>query len=208
MTPVCYQGYIYTLCGENTTFLTTPLSCIELSTGNLKWSTNNFGMGGLILVNSNLLVLTEKGQLVLAHCNPNAYTELARFQAMQFSSSAHGKCWQHPTFSNGRIYAHSTREGVSVDVSVVTPPALKFLAPTLLNSTQLQLAIGTVNGTPLDSNRLARIEVHATNDLSAPPASWPKLTNQLVLGTNGLARLTNSVTASQLRRFFIVVEPP
>jgi hypothetical protein len=82
------------------------------------------------------------------------------------------------------------------------------LAPTLLNSTQLQLAIGTVNGTPLDSNRLARIEVHATNDLSAPPASWPKLTNQLVLGTNGLARLTNSVTASQLRRFFIVVEPP
>src|SRR6266567_4024157 len=65
MSPVCYQGYIYTLCGENSTFLTPPLSCIELSTGDLKWATNNFGMGGLILVNTNLLVLTEDGQLVL-----------------------------------------------------------------------------------------------------------------------------------------------
>src|SRR5260370_39510152 len=77
MTPVCYQGYIYTLCGENTTFLTTPLSCIELSTGNIKWSTNNFGMGGLILVNSNLLLITEKGNLDLAQCKPKSYTELA-----------------------------------------------------------------------------------------------------------------------------------
>jgi len=125
MTPVCHQGYIYTLCGENSTFLHTPLNCIELSTGDLKWSTNEFGMGGLILVHSNLLVLTERGQLVLSQPNPNAYTELARYQAFQFSGGAPGKCWQHPTFSNGRIYAHSTREAISLDVSVPVQPPLK-----------------------------------------------------------------------------------
>ena len=85
MSPVCYQGYVYTLAGDNSTFLTAPLNCIELSTGNLMWTTNDFGMGGLILVNTNLLVLTEKGELVLVQPTPGAYVELARYQAFQFT---------------------------------------------------------------------------------------------------------------------------
>ena len=128
MSPVCYQGYLYTLVGGNTTFLTPPLNCIELSSGNLMWSTNNFGMGGLLLVNTNLLVLTETGQLVLVQPNPGAYVELARYQAFQFSAGAPGKCWNSPAFSNGRIYARSTRGGISLDVSVPTRPPLKLLS--------------------------------------------------------------------------------
>jgi len=81
MTPVCLEGYIYTLCGDNSTFLTTPLNCIELSTGNLMWSTNGFGMGGLILVGTNLLVLKENGRIVLVRPSPAAYEELAGYQA-------------------------------------------------------------------------------------------------------------------------------
>jgi hypothetical protein len=165
-------------------------------------------MGGLILVHSNLLVLTENGQLVLVQTNPNAYTELARYQAFQFSSAAPGKCWQHPTFSNGRIYAHSTREAISLDVSVPVQPPLKLLAPRFLNSTQWQLTVSTADGTPINSNRLAKIEVRATNSLAPSPVFWPKLTNQLVLATDGMARLTNTVAAGQLRRYFIAVEPP
>jgi len=76
-------------------------------------------MGGLILVNSNLLVLTETGDIVLAQCNPTNYTELARYHAFTFNAAAPGKCWNNPTFGNGRIYAHSTREGVALDVSPV-----------------------------------------------------------------------------------------
>jgi hypothetical protein len=60
----------------------------------------------------------------------------------------------------------------------------------------------------IDAGRLAKIEIHATNTLSAPVATWPKLTNQLILSTNGIARLTNTVTAGQFRRYFIAVEPP
>src|SRR5206468_6484212 len=100
MSPVCFQGYIYSLAGENSTYLTAPLNCIELSTGDLKWSTNNFGMGGLILVNTNLVVLTEDGQMVLVQPNPVAYTELARYRAFHFDFSAPGKCWNNPAFSN------------------------------------------------------------------------------------------------------------
>ena len=208
MSPVCYQGYIYTLAGENSTFLTAPLNCIELATGNLMWTTNNFGMGGLILVNTNLLVLTEKGQIVLAQPSPSAYQELTRYQAFHFSADAPGKCWNSPAFSNGRIYARSTRGAISLDVSVPSQPALRLLPPQFLNRTQFQLAVSTVDGTPIDSNRLSRIEVRATNDLSASPTLWPKLPNPLVLATNGLAVLTNTIQGSQTGQVFITVEPP
>lgn len=208
MSPVCYQGYIYTLAGENSTFLTAPLNCIELSTGNLMWTTNNFGMGGLILVNTNLLVLTETGQLVLVQPNPSAYTELARYQAFQFSFSAPGKCWNSPAYSNGRIYSRSTRGGISLDVSVPTRAPLKLLSPQFLNNTQMQLVVSTVNGTPIDSNRLPGIEVRATDLLGISPSLWPKLTNPLVLDTSGLARMTNNIKTGRTGEVFITVEPP
>jgi hypothetical protein len=106
--------YIYSLAGQNNgTFLTAPLNCIELSTGNLMWATNNFGMGGISLVNSNLVAITEKGALVLIQPNPSAYTELSRFQAFTFTGSTPGKSWNLPTFSDGHIYARSTREIIS-----------------------------------------------------------------------------------------------
>jgi outer membrane protein assembly factor BamB len=206
MSPVLYQGYVYTLCGENSTFLTTPLNCIELSTGTLKWSVNGFGMGGLILAGNNLVILTEDGQLVLAQPNPNAYTELARYQAFHFDDNSPGKCWNSPAFSNGRIYARSTSGSICLDVSV--PPALKMLTPRFLNSTQLQLTVSTVDGTPIASNRLPKIEVHATNALGSSPFAWTRLTNPIVLGTNGQARLTNTIAPGQTRQFYAPVEQP
>lgn len=208
MTPVCFQGYIYTLCGENTTFLTMPLNCIELATGNLKWSTNNFGMGGLILVGTNLLVLTEDGQLVVVQPEPDAYHELARFQAFHFSPSARGKCWNSPAFSDGHIYARSTTGGISVDASVPVSSPLKLLSPRFLTSTQLQLVVGTFDGTPIDSARLARISVRATGALATAGAAWSSVTNPLVLDANGQARVTIPVGPGQPRQFYSTIEQP
>jgi len=208
MSPVCSRGYIYTLCGENNTFLTAPLNCIELATGNLQWSTNNFGMGGLILVNTNLLVLTEDGQLVLVQTSPDAYVELARYQAFNFSPAHPGKCWNSPAFSNGRIYARSTLGGICLDVSARGPSPLKLLRPRFLNNTQLQLVVGTADGTPIDSNRLAKIEVRATDALGSPASAWPTLTNQLSLDANGFARMTVTLRADQPRQFYTAGERP
>ena len=205
--PVCYQGFVYEV-GGGASFLTAPLTCMELSTGKMMWATNGFGLGGLILVHTNLLVLTETGQLVLVQPNPNSYVELARYQALQFTSAAQGKCWNSPAFSNGRIYARGTRGSICLDVSVPARPALKLLSPKFLSSTQMQLAVSTVNGTPIDSNRLPNIEVRATNNPAISPSLWPRLTNLLVLNTNGLACLTNTIQGSQPRQVFITVEPP
>ncbi len=208
MTPICYQGHIYTLSGTSTTFLNQPLACIELTTGTVKWTTNGFGKGGIILVNTNLLALTEKGELVLFDPNPAAYTERARYQALRFNSSAPGKCWNNPAFSNGRIYARGTRGAVCLDVAVPAAPPLKLLSPQFLNRTQLQLTVGTADGTPIQPDRVPRIEVRATNALGSPASAWPKLTNQLVLTTNGLVALTNTLDPAQPRQFYRAMESP
>ena len=82
----------------------------------------------------------------LVQPNPNAYTELARYRAFQFSASAHGKCWISPAFSDGRIYARSTSGGVAVDVSVPVKSAARWdpsdLVRRVLNA--LDIAIRTI----------------------------------------------------------------
>lgn len=202
MSPVCSAGYVYTLCGDNSTFLTPPLNCIDLSTGNLMWFTNNFGLGGTLLVDGKILTLTEDGQLVLSQANPVAYTELARFLAFDFNATGPGKCWNSPAVADGRIYARSTRGGLCVDVAV---PPLRMLPPQFMAGNRLQLLIGTANGSALDSNRLAQMEVRYTTNLATSLPDWTKLTNSLVL-TNGHVRVDN--VDSEPARCFITSESP
>jgi hypothetical protein len=68
-----------------------------------------------------------------------------------------------------------------------------------------ELTIRTANGTPLDSNRLAAVEVWSSTNLSLSLSSWPKLTNSLTL-SNGVGRVLN-VDGRFPRRYFIVREP-
>lgn len=109
-TPVCADGYIYGLFGH-AQYGKAPLKCVDLATGEVKWSKEGFGPGGCTLVDGHVLVLSDAGDLVLVKTNPAAYTEVARSHVLS------GKCWNCVAISNGRIYARSTKEGVCLDVS-------------------------------------------------------------------------------------------
>jgi outer membrane protein assembly factor BamB len=109
-TPVCANGYLYGIFGQ-AKFGQAPLKCVEMATGNVLWSHDGFGPGGCTLVDGNVLVLSDAGDLVLVKATPAAYTEVARNHVLA------GKCWNYASISNGRIYARSTKEGVSLDVA-------------------------------------------------------------------------------------------
>ena len=111
-TPVALNGYLYGIFGQ-ALHGTAPLQCVDLATGSIKWSKPNFGPGGINLVDGNLLVLSDTGDLVLVKATPDAYTELARSHVLS------GKCWNSVAVSNGRIYARSTKEGVSLDLDTI-----------------------------------------------------------------------------------------
>ena len=109
-TPVCADGYLYGIFGQ-AKFGRAPLECVEMATGKVMWSHDGFGPGGCTWVDGHVLVLSDAGDLVLVKAKPQAYTEVARSHVLS------GKCWNYASISHGRIYARSTREGVSVDVS-------------------------------------------------------------------------------------------
>ena len=199
-TPVCYQGAVF---GQFTPDnADAQLRCIDLATGVTRWATNGFGRGGVLLVGTNLLVITERGDLVLAAANTNAYQEISRFKAIPNFHTDNNKCWNAPAISDGQVYVRSTAYAARFDLSM---PDLKLDLPTFSSANQLSLAIRTITGDPLSASRLASIEVRASTNAAFSPATWTKLTNALVL-TNGIARMTN-VDAGPTRRFFIVTEP-
>ncbi|MGV3773680.1 MAG: PQQ-binding-like beta-propeller repeat protein [Verrucomicrobiales bacterium] len=107
-TPVEKDGYLYGMF-QFKEYGDGPIKCVELRTGREMWSEGGFGPGNVILVGNQLVALGDAGQLVLINPNPQKYTEVTRFDALE------GKCWSTPAFSNGRIYVRSSKEAAAYD---------------------------------------------------------------------------------------------
>jgi outer membrane protein assembly factor BamB len=94
---VLHDGYIYGL-DESI------LACIDPVTGERQWKGGRYGYGEVLLASGHLIVLTEKGDLVLVRATPESHQELARFSAIR------GKTWNHPAISDGMLLVRNTRE--------------------------------------------------------------------------------------------------
>jgi outer membrane protein assembly factor BamB len=94
---VLHKGYIYGLDEA-------ILACIEVETGELMWKGGRYGYGQLLLASGHLVILTEKGDLVLVKATPESHQELSRFSAIE------GKTWNNPAIGGGRLLVRNTRE--------------------------------------------------------------------------------------------------
>ncbi|MBM3860390.1 MAG: alcohol dehydrogenase [Verrucomicrobia bacterium] len=91
-TSILWQGHLYGF-NEDT------LTCLELATGEPKWVAGKFlGKGSLMMADGKLIILGDKGDLVIVEAAPAAYKELARAKVLD------GHCWSMPVLANGRIY--------------------------------------------------------------------------------------------------------
>lgn len=81
------------------------IACISMKTGQRQWEGEKCG-GQLLLIADMevLLILTEKGQVVLLKAVPEGRTELARFQAIK------GKTWNHPIIAHGKLFVRNSEE--------------------------------------------------------------------------------------------------
>ncbi len=105
-TPVHKDGFLYGLYKNGP-----ALRCIEMATGAEKWSKEGFGWeGATTLVDGNVLVQNNRGDIELVKATPDGYQELARAQPLG------GQCWTMATVSDGRIFARSTTEVACLDV--------------------------------------------------------------------------------------------
>jgi len=103
-----HKGYLYGF--DNAIF-----ACIDLKDGKRKWKGGRYEKGqALLLADSDLiLVVSERGQLVLLRANPDRLEELAKLPAMD------GKTWNHPVVVGDKLYVRNAQEAVCYQLTTV-----------------------------------------------------------------------------------------
>ncbi|MFC1671665.1 PQQ-binding-like beta-propeller repeat protein [Planctomycetota bacterium] len=108
-TCVLVKGHLYGISGNAGQGW---LQCLEFKSGKKKWS-EKLGFGAWTAAGDNLIVLTEKGVLIVVEADPSGYKEIAVGKALK----PKGKCWTAPVLANGRIYCRSSSgQLVCIDV--------------------------------------------------------------------------------------------
>jgi len=106
---VLWNGFVYGIDGDTTS--SAALKCLQFKTGQVKWAEEGIGSGALMAADGKLIVLSERGELIVAPASPESFKPTARAQVLG------GTCWTVPVLANGRIYArNSTGDLVCVDV--------------------------------------------------------------------------------------------
>ena len=98
---VLLDGWLYGIDGNSHNGRNATLSCINVTTGELAWKQRGLGCGSVIAADGTLVVLAEKGDLVLVEATPDKYVELARTEFLT------GRCWTAPALAAGKIYGRN-----------------------------------------------------------------------------------------------------
>jgi hypothetical protein len=105
---VYHEGFLYGFDGRQE--LGPNLRCVELKTGNVRWSQDRFGAGTVTLAGDRLLVLKENGELLLAHASPAGFKPTVHAQILPNDVRA------YPALADGRLYARSKDTLICVDL--------------------------------------------------------------------------------------------
>ncbi|MEX0670647.1 MAG: PQQ-binding-like beta-propeller repeat protein [Pirellulales bacterium] len=102
------DGYLYGF--DNAIF-----ACVDLKDGSRKWKGGRYEKGqALLLADSKLIVVvSERGELVLLRATPEKLIELAKLPAMS------GKTWNHPVVVGDRLYVRNAEEAICYKLRTV-----------------------------------------------------------------------------------------
>ncbi|MGA2864584.1 MAG: PQQ-binding-like beta-propeller repeat protein [Verrucomicrobiota bacterium] len=117
---VIWQGHIYGVDNTGTDYQGTDskkslLKCLDLRTGEVKWTRERVGWGNVLTCDGKLLVLRETGELMVGQASPDGWHELLRAQILP------GPTWSVPALSNGRLFCRN-KAGNVVSVQITAPP--------------------------------------------------------------------------------------
>lgn len=106
----CVQrdGHLYGFHGRQDVPPKASVRCVEIKTGKVVWSEEDFGAGTVNLAGDMLVILTERGELILAPASPDGYKAAAKKQILGFDIRA------HPAIAGGMFYARDKKQLVCV----------------------------------------------------------------------------------------------
>jgi outer membrane protein assembly factor BamB len=83
---------------------------VDLATGRVRWSTDRFGAGSVLLADGRLLIAHERGDLILAAATPKAFHQLARASVLS------GTVRAFPALADGVLYLRNDDTLVALDL--------------------------------------------------------------------------------------------
>jgi outer membrane protein assembly factor BamB len=107
-TSVHHKGFLYGFDGRQEQRCN--LRSVELATGKIRWSEDHFGAGAILVAGDKLLILSERGELILANASPDKFAPVARAQILGLD------CRAYPALANGLFYARDKGTLVCVDL--------------------------------------------------------------------------------------------
>ena len=96
---VSHEGFLYGFDGP-------IFMCLDLATGKKQWKKGRYGHGQVLLVADQglLVVVSEKGELVLLEANSKQLVELGKLRALA------SKTWNHPVITGNRLLVRNDEE--------------------------------------------------------------------------------------------------
>lgn len=76
--------------------------CLDLD-GKVKWQERGLGKGAFVVAGEHLVILSSRGDLVVAKANPESFEEVSRQNVL-----SGGVYWTTPVLCDGRIYARNS----------------------------------------------------------------------------------------------------
>ena len=107
-TSVLHKDYLYGFHGRQE--FGPSFRAVELRTGTVKWSQDQFRAGSVLLAGDRLLVMREGGELLLAPASPQAFKPIARAQVMQ------GVVRPYPAIADGLLYVRNENALICLDL--------------------------------------------------------------------------------------------
>jgi outer membrane protein assembly factor BamB len=107
-TSVHHKGFLYGYHGRQE--YGCELRCVELASGKVMWNVEHFGAGTVMVAGEDLLLLTEKGELIKAPASSKEFKPVSRAQITGFEARA------YPALSDGLFFARSRKQLVCVDL--------------------------------------------------------------------------------------------
>lgn len=86
------------------------LRCVDFKTGKELWSDNSLRNASVLLANESLIIMTEKGRIIVAKATGKAFERTAEAEVLS------GRCWTVPTLADGRLYLRNLQKAVCLDL--------------------------------------------------------------------------------------------